>query len=53
MFATETRKLSLKTLLPSHEARTAALVPCSLRGLQHMLSRSDLEGVCAVDTGGI
>ena len=50
-FATQRRKDALASLLPSADAKRAGLRPAALRGLQHMISRSDLEQICDVDIG--
>ena len=52
MFATEARKQSVKTLAATTVgAKQAALLLVELRGLQHMISRSDLEAICNTDLG--
>jgi len=45
------RAKALGLLLPTKEAKKAALVIPSLRGLQHNIARSDLESFCNVDIG--
>ena len=52
MFATKERKESITALVTSTiAAKKAALQLVSLRGRQHMISRSDLELICNVDIG--
>ena len=52
MFATAERKASIRSLVePTTAAKKAALQLVSLRGRQHMISRSDLELVCNADIG--
>ena len=52
MFATKERKESVTALAtPTVSAKKAALQLVSLRGRQHMISRSDLELICNIDIG--
>jgi hypothetical protein len=53
MFATPSRMKSLEDILPTPEAKKAALMLPGLRGCPQMIPRSDLEKFCAVgmDTG--
>jgi len=52
MFATDERKESVRSLAATTVAgKQAALQLVSLRGQQHMISRSDLELICNVDIG--
>ena len=52
MFATDARKESVRVLTtPTMAAKKAALQLVSLRGRQHMISRSDLELICNIDIG--
>ncbi|KAJ1423380.1 hypothetical protein B484DRAFT_398673 [Ochromonadaceae sp. CCMP2298] len=51
IFGTEARRQAVRELLPSPEARRAALHLPTMRGLQHMVSRSHLEAICAADIG--
>lgn len=46
MFGTVARKTALSELLPTRAAKQSALNLIALRGLQNMISRSDLELIC-------
>lgn len=52
-FTTQRRKEALASLLPSADAKRAGLRLAALRGLQHMISRSNLEQICDVDIGEV
>jgi hypothetical protein len=45
----EARQAALAKLLPTREAKMAAFLLPSLRGLRHTISRSDLERFCNLD----
>jgi len=47
----EARQAALAKLLPTREAKMAAFLLPSLRGLRHTISRSDLERFCNFDVG--
>jgi hypothetical protein len=47
----EARQAALAKLLPTREAKKAAFLLPSLRGLRHTISRSDLERFCNFDVG--
>jgi hypothetical protein len=51
MLRTAARKQAAEQVLPSPRAKVAALALAAMRGLQHMVPRSDLEEICAVDIG--
>jgi hypothetical protein len=51
MLPTTARKRAAESLLSSQRAKNAALALVAMRGLQHMIPRSDLEEICAVDIG--
>lgn len=48
MFGTAARKTALSELLPTHGAKQSALNLIALRGLQNMISCSDLELICDI-----
>ena len=51
MFAGPERKALLRQLLPTREARKAALQFPQMHGLAHLISRSDLEEACEAEGG--
>jgi hypothetical protein len=51
-FGTDARKAAVRELLPTAQAKRAALDMAAIRGRQNMIPRSDLEDICAADIGG-